>query len=402
MKICCIWRDTGGGNRISFNVFSQIARSGVEVHVITSVPPLPGSTAMNQLIMHRIGGKPDSDRLRLTSDLRFFVTVTRRFFQLHRQIGFDVIHMSSTNFPAVGLFLSLLSKVSGCRSTMGFSSIPLRKEELKALPSLIKEFPLWWRVFYPLALSLPGKLWSWGLDAVIVPSQIGASLLKQIGVNENKVHFIPPGVDFNVFKPQPKFGRPPYRIVYASSCYPWKGTLDLLEAFGIAVRRGFALELVYVFYTPRTQSPATRFSISQLERKIAELGLSRKVEIHDGPMEGIEQAIAQADIVACPIQVGVGTLDIPMSVLEGMACGLPVLATRVGGIPEAVIDGVNGYLVEPAAPDKLAEALVKIIEDPARMGKMGEESLRLAQRFDVKKCAALLLETYSALAGQRS
>ena len=397
MKICSIRRGIGGGNRMFFNLYSQLTKMGAEVHVITNVPPLPGSSDGGDLITHWVGGKLDSERFRFTYDLRFFTAATRLFLKLHREIGFDIIHMTGSNFPAVGLFLSLLSRVSGCRSAMGFSSFPLRKEELKVLPKLIGDFPLWCRVLYPLAFSLPGKLWSWGLDAITVPSQIGASLLTQIGVNGNKVHFIPPGVDFQVFKRRPKAGQLPYQIVYASSCYPWKGTLDLLEAFGIAVSRGFALELIYVFYTARNQSPATQFFISQLEQKIEDMGLAEKVEIHDGPMEGIEQVIAQADVVACPIQVGVGTLDIPMSVLEGMACGLPVLGTTVGGLPEAVMDGVNGYLVEPCAPKKLAEALIRIIQDPDRMRKMGEESLRLAKRFDVERCATLLRETYSAL-----
>lgn len=399
MKICCIRRGIGGGDRMFFNLYSKLAHSGVDVHVITNVLPLPGSAEVDRLVMHWIdvGRKFEGYRWRLAENLRFFGKAACLFFKLHRNIGFDIIQMTGSNFPAVGLFLSLLAKLSGCRAAMVFSSFALRKEEVKALPRLIREFPLWCRIVYPLALRLPGKIWSWGLDAVTVPSQIGCSLLKSIGVAPEKLFLVPPGVDFAVFKPRNGERRSPYQIVYASSCYPWKGTFDLLEAFGMITKKGFGLKLIYIFYNSRAQSQAADFFISQLEQKVAEMGLTRQVEIHDGPLEGIEQIIAQADIITCPIRVAVGTLDIPMSMLEGMACGLPVLATRVGGIPEAVIDGVNGYLVDPSAPDKLAEALVKIIEDPARMKKMGEESRRLAKRFDVEDIAGLLLEMYSGL-----
>jgi glycosyltransferase involved in cell wall biosynthesis len=65
------------------------------------------------------------------------------------------------------------------------------------------------------------------------------------------------------------------------------------------------------------------------------------------------------------------------SLLEAMAVGLPIVATRVGGNPEVVMDGVNGYLVTPGDGEALKDAIERIIDDPTLAQRMGSESLRL-------------------------
>ena len=61
----------------------------------------------------------------------------------------------------------------------------------------------------------------------------------------------------------------------------------------------------------------------------------------------------------------------PVSLIEAMAAGRPVVATRIGGVPDLVEDGVNGYLVEPGQPAAIAEALLALLEDPGRRDALG-------------------------------
>ncbi len=84
----------------------------------------------------------------------------------------------------------------------------------------------------------------------------------------------------------------------------------------------------------------------------------------------------------------------PLSVIEAMAAGLPVIATRVGGIPEAVEDGVTGMLVEPEDPEALAEAIQWMVAHPAERQEMGRKGREQAQRFDVQNIASQLAEIY--------
>lgn len=78
-----------------------------------------------------------------------------------------------------------------------------------------------------------------------------------------------------------------------------------------------------------------------------------------------------------------------MTALEAMACGLPVVATRVGGLPEVVNDGVTGLLVPPADPAALAGAMAEIWDDCDRRDRMGRAGRGRAEEcFDVRRMVA--------------
>ena len=82
---------------------------------------------------------------------------------------------------------------------------------------------------------------------------------------------------------------------------------------------------------------------------------------------------------------------IPNVLIEAMACGLPVITTGVSGIPELVVDGVNGLLVPPEDAPALADAMVRLHRDPdlaQRLGREAEAAVRA--RFDGERLAARL------------
>ena len=79
----------------------------------------------------------------------------------------------------------------------------------------------------------------------------------------------------------------------------------------------------------------------------------------------------------------------PLSVLEAMAAGVPVVATSVGGVPEVVRDGVTGILAEPGRPDGLARGLAELLGDEARAVELGRAGRELArERFSREQMAA--------------
>lgn len=89
------------------------------------------------------------------------------------------------------------------------------------------------------------------------------------------------------------------------------------------------------------------------------------------------------------------------SLLEAMAAGNPVVATRVGGTPDAVLDGVTGLLVPPSDPASLADALERLLVEPAlmrRMGRLGRERVR--EHFSPESAIGALTEAYADLLGQ--
>ena len=116
-----------------------------------------------------------------------------------------------------------------------------------------------------------------------------------------------------------------------------------------------------------------------LRGKLEELGREFKVErqvIFTGSRRDIPELISIMDVFVLPsISEGFGNV-----LLEAMAMGKPVVASRVGGIPEIVTPGLNGLLVEPARPSEMASSVLKLLKDPGEAKRLGE-----AGREKVKK-----------------
>ncbi len=89
---------------------------------------------------------------------------------------------------------------------------------------------------------------------------------------------------------------------------------------------------------------------------------------------------------------------LPMSVLEAMAAGLPVITTPVGGIPEAVTDGVEGFLVQPGDVDALAGRLAQLLRDDALTQQMGAAARRkIEQTFSAEAILPHIDALYAGL-----
>jgi glycosyltransferase involved in cell wall biosynthesis len=92
----------------------------------------------------------------------------------------------------------------------------------------------------------------------------------------------------------------------------------------------------------------------------------------------------------------------PQAVTEATACGLPVVATRVGAISEMVEDAVTGYLVPPRNPRALRDALAALLADGERRRAMGDRSRVLAERsFDARRNNTRILDLMKQLAEER-
>jgi len=167
---------------------------------------------------------------------------------------------------------------------------------------------------------------------------------------------------------------------------PKKGFDVLVEACALVRAQGVAVKATIVGDQGAHEA--------EVRRRITARGLADAVQLA-GPLgqAALLDEYLRATVFCLPCRVAEdGDRDgIPNVLIEAMACGLPVVTTAVSGIPELVVDGVNGLLVPPEDPAALAEAMVRLHRDPdlaRRLGGAAEAAVR--QRFDGERLAAHL------------
>jgi glycosyltransferase involved in cell wall biosynthesis len=130
-----------------------------------------------------------------------------------------------------------------------------------------------------------------------------------------------------------------------------------------------------------------------LRRLSAELGTADRVHLL-GLRDDVERILEAADVFVQPSR----SEGLPLSILEAMAAELPIVATRVGGVAEAILDGQTGHLIEPGEPAALADAMRKILESPDRGAALAAAARRRAEEcFSVERMADGYVELYRKL-----
>ncbi len=183
-----------------------------------------------------------------------------------------------------------------------------------------------------------------------------------------------PGLDLTRYRPAARRERERPRVLFVGGRFQPKGGTDLLEALGEQLGREVDLDLV----TPEAvqERPGVR---------VHRLGPS------DPELLDLQQ---QADLLCLPTY---GDTN-PWVLLEAMACGTPVVSTRVGAIAEMLDDGRAGMLVDYGDPRALREALGSLLGDPQRRARLAAAALeRCARHYDARKQFANLVERLQKL-----
>jgi glycosyltransferase involved in cell wall biosynthesis len=230
------------------------------------------------------------------------------------------------------------------------------------------------------------------MNAVLANSRaVFDQLVDLEGCERGKVRVIYNGVDLAGIAqaPQPGPDGTPARavvLIIVANLIPYKGHNDLLEALG-AVRGqmpdGWTLQCV-------GRDDGIR---SGLETQVQRLGLGGHV-LFLGERTDVASLLKGADIgILCSHQEGFAN-----AILEGMAAGLPIVATDVGGNSESVVHGQTGLIVPPRNPAALGQAVLSLVSDPAARERMGEAGRKRAyERFSIESCVDQYAVLYRSL-----
>jgi glycogen synthase len=224
---------------------------------------------------------------------------------------------------------------------------------------------------------------------IAVSAQMRADILAHFRVEADRVVVLHNGVDADAFTRTERSDalarhgvRPPY-LLFVGRISEQKGIFPLLEA-ARTLPDGVQLVLC-------ASSPDTPELLGRLEAAVAERPAVRWINAML-PVPEVVQLMSHAAAFVCPsIYEPFGLIN-----LEAMGCGTPVVASRVGGIPEVVVDGETGWLVEPGDPAALGRALRHALEDGERGRRMGAAGRRrVEQHFSWDRIAERTMAVYT-------
>ena len=241
-------------------------------------------------------------------------------------------------------------------------------------------------------------------DAFVSISNPIAEEFAECGVDVDRILELPNGIDTERFRPvdagtrrllREKLGLPVEKItaIYCGKLNRGKGLEHLLQAWEtvIACRKDAYLVLVG---SGGGQSLSCE---DDLRRLVHARDLGSTV-IFTGSVQNSREHLQASDIFILPSE----NEALPMSLLEAMSCGLPSIASRVGGIPQVVTHLENGILVEPADPDGLAREILGLLHRPSLAESLSANARRtVCERYAIGPVSARYFQLFSCLSSRR-
>jgi glycosyltransferase involved in cell wall biosynthesis len=254
------------------------------------------------------------------------------------------------------------------------------------------------RVDFPLGRNfLSRRKYTRAADAVIAISQGVKRVLVEGGVEAERVEVVPSGIDFSVYDQElPRdylrrefhFSEGDYLVGIVAQLEDHKGHTYLIQASKILKQHAPKIRIIVV-------------GSGSLQMELGKQ--AHNLEVDDivyflGFRKDVPQIMSSLDLFVLSSHLeGLGS-----SLLDAMACRLPVVATMVGGIPEVVIHRETGLLVPPRDPDALAEAILKLYLDRTFGSRLGERGYEVAhEKFSAEVMAGRIVALYEKLAGEK-
>jgi glycosyltransferase involved in cell wall biosynthesis len=389
MKVCFLVSTyepdtTGGQGEVVFRLQKSLQELSVDAYVFTSGSRVPG-------YLHT---------MRTGSGKRFFYAVSAVYVNWFRKMDFDVINVHQES----GLSVIPLLVASRCRAKIVTTLHTSYLSESRSLSRLTgfrpeQAAPTLDEYFVKYLLT-PIKVFGTSLDCalsdkiVAVCAKTREECKLDYGIPEEKMTVIYNGVNLIEFNPQ--ITRSKIRSEYSLDDKP-----VILSVGCGTIRKGIPYLLRSV-RDVKAQIPDVRLIVTgptsykqQMLSITRDLGIQENV-IFSGkvPREELPFYYSACDIVAVPsLQEG-----FPIVVLEAMASGKPVVASRVGGIPEAIEPGKTGILVDAGNSNQLGRALITLLNDQDLRRRMGREARLVAEtRFDWERIAQRYIDEFDSL-----
>ena len=361
----------GGAGNVSAYIARHIASQGVQVVVLTShFKGLPRQQVIDGYKVHRVPVlRRHVYKCSICEMFSFVANSVIPSWRLARQFRPDIVHIHS-GFPTgpLGYWLKITLGIPYIMTLHGGEVPGFLPEEVGTLQEILA----------------PATRIVWSAASAVIAVSEGLRALSLLAIPAVNIQVIPNGVDCQYFSPLP-------------TCRERSGPLRLLFVGRVVRQKGLSY-LLDALATMKTQE-ATDWRLKivgdgpmrpHLEAQATQRGITELVEFTGWlPFEQIPVEMRSADLFVLPSIVE----GMPLVLLQAMACGLPVVATKVPGSVDLVQPGRNGLLVPAKNPPALVEALTSLLTDESSRIEMGKHSRGIALTMDWSKIA----ESYYAL-----
>lgn len=378
-KVCFIspeyWPLSGGTGAYVYYLSNELMKNGYKICVVTGSNQAQDIQVNPQLNVFFL-------KIPKTPIVKSFLLAGSSYRKLNSvrdSVNVDITHAQlplTPNFAVPPHFGKAL--VCTVHSTWKGEAEAIRGEpysRLNANEKFLVSFNWFLRIFEEKMLERAKKI-------IAVSHFTKWELLNYYKIPENKIRVIHNGVDVNKFKPaidkrkvkeELGFNPDDLAIVSVGRLYARKGLFTLIESMPAVVKRFKNAKFII---SGKGQSDEMHKLIAHAEK----LGVKNNI-IFTGyyPDKKLPKLYQAADVFAFSTFYE----HHPFAILEALSTGLPVVTTTVGGIPETIESGKNGFLVEPFNPRQFSEKILYLLEHPAEAAEMGALARKtIVERFD--------------------
>ena len=212
-------------------------------------------------------------------------------------------------------------------------------------------------------------------------------LVSHYGADPSRIEIVPPGVDHSIFNPACKNEARRLLNLSEQKTLLFVGRIQPLKGVDLAISTLAELEdkdtrLILIGSSSGMEGPSEQRRITKM---VKELGLTNRVLfVEPQPHEKLVNWYRAADVLLMPSR----SESFGLVALEAAACGLPVVASEVGGLQTIVENGLSGYLINDRDPWSYAAHVSKIIDDSGKAEEMSEEAVEMSKSFTWSVTAA--------------
>ena len=368
--IAC-YASVGGSGVVAAELARGLSDRGHRTHVISSDTPFRLRESDAGVRFHRV----ETPGYPLFREPQYLLALANRLVQVARAYRLDIIHAHYAIPHAAAAYLArqILAASSGGAKTVPRTITTLHGTDVTILGS------------DPSYRETVAFCIDQSDEVTAVSASLRADTKRDMPVTRD-ITVIPNFVDFDVYcrKPDPALRArlcpaDERLVIHISNLRPVKQVDAVVRVFA-QIRHAVPARLLIVGEGPE---------LGRAEQLMNELGVTAHVELV-GEAQDVVGLLSVSDLFLLPsLQESFG-----LSALEAMACGVPVVASNVGGLPEVVTDGVTGFLHPPDQVTRMAESAIRILSDPALHARMAAEGVRLAmERFSANR----IVPQYEAL-----